>query len=91
VHIPIPFGEPDQSHFQAVSAALSRLRERKVLVHCEINLRASTMVFLYRVISLKEPPAAAYEYVARAWSPRGSWRRLVVEQLAASGIAFEPY
>lgn len=91
VHIPINFGAPDESHVEAVAAALKRLRERKVLVHCEINMRASSMVFLYRVIELHEPPAAAYEAVARVWSPRGVWRRLIVEQLARHRIAFDPY
>jgi protein tyrosine phosphatase (PTP) superfamily phosphohydrolase (DUF442 family) len=91
VHIPIPFEAPDESHLKALSAALNRLRERKVLVHCEISMRASTLVFLYRVIELKEAPSAAYEAVAGIWSPRGPWRRLMVEQLARNHIAFEPY
>jgi protein tyrosine phosphatase (PTP) superfamily phosphohydrolase (DUF442 family) len=91
IQIPIPFGAPDESHFEALSAALSRLQERKVLVHCEANMRASTLVFLHRVIRLKEPPATAYEAVAQVWSPRGPWRRLVVEQLAKNQIPFAPY
>lgn len=91
VHIPIPFGAPDESHVQALFAALDRLKDRKTLVHCEINMRASVMVFLYRAIRLRESPAAAYEPVARVWSPRGVWRKLIVEQLARHKVAFEPY
>jgi len=91
IQIPIPFGAPDESHFEALSAALTRLQERKVLVHCEISMRASTLVFLYRVIRLKEPPGTAYDAVANVWSPRGPWRRLIVEQLAKNHITFEPY
>lgn len=91
VHIPIPFGAPEESHVQALFAALDRLKDRKTLVHCEINMRASVMVFLYRTIRLGESPAGAYEPVARVWSPRGVWRRLLVEQLAKHKVAFEPY
>ena len=91
IQIPIPFGAPDESHLQALSAALVQRQDAKVLVHCEINMRASTLVFLHRVIRLKEAPAVAYDAVARVWSPRGPWRRLVVEQLAKNGIPFEPY
>lgn len=91
VHIPIPFGAPDESHVQALFAALDRLKGRKTLVHCEINMRASVMVFLYRAIRLREAPATAYEAVARVWSPRGAWRKLVVEQLAQHKVVFEPY
>ncbi|MBI5275911.1 MAG: protein tyrosine phosphatase family protein [Burkholderiales bacterium] len=91
VHIPIPFGSPDASHLQAFYAALDRLKDRKVLVHCEINMRASALVFLYRTVQLREDPDNAYESVIRIWSPRGVWRRLVVQELAAHHIAFEPY
>ena len=91
VHIPIPFGKPAPAHLDELASALDRLRGRKVLVHCEINMRASTMVFLYRTIYLKEPPATAYESVARVWSPRGVWRRLVVDELARHHIEFDPY
>lgn len=91
IQIPIPFGAPDESHFAALSAALNRLQQSKVLVHCEINMRASSLVFLYRVIHIKESPSTAYEAVARVWSPRGPWRHLIVEQLAKNNIPFEPY
>lgn len=70
---------------------LDRWRDKKVLVHCQVNMRASSMVFLYRVLRLKEPPERAYEAVEQVWSPRGAWRRLIVEQLREHGIAFEPY
>jgi protein tyrosine phosphatase (PTP) superfamily phosphohydrolase (DUF442 family) len=91
IQIPIPFGAPDDSHVQALFAALKRLQGRKVLVHCEINMRASTLVFLYRAIQLREDPAVAYEAVARVWSPRGPWKRLAVDQLAKNNIKFELY
>jgi len=91
IHIPIEFAAPTESHFLAFSAALAKLNGRKVLVHCEINMRASSLVFLHRVIRLRESPALAYESVARVWSPRGPWRRLIVEQLAKNQLQFEPY
>jgi protein tyrosine phosphatase (PTP) superfamily phosphohydrolase (DUF442 family) len=91
VHIPIPFGAPEEAHLLALAQALDRLRERTVLVHCEINMRASTIVFLYRAVHRGEDPASAYEAVAKVWSPRGVWHKLVVAQLAKNNIKFEPY
>jgi protein tyrosine phosphatase (PTP) superfamily phosphohydrolase (DUF442 family) len=90
-YVPIPFNKPEEHHFLAVAAALSRLKAKKVLVHCEVNMRASSMVFLYRVIHGKEDPARAYEAVASIWSPRGPWRQLIESQLHKHGIAFELY
>jgi len=91
IHIPIPFGAPDEGHFLAVSAALERLSGSKVLVHCQVNMRASSMVFLHRVIRGKEDPSLAYDAVAKVWSPSGPWRKLLIAQLGKHDIVFEPY
>lgn len=89
VHIPIPFGAPTADHARAVSEALLRLKDKKVLVHCEVNLRASSMVFLHRAIALREEPARAYAAVSAVWSPHGPWRKLIEEQLRTAGIKFD--
>jgi len=91
VHVPIPFGAPSLEHFDAVNEALQRLRERKVLVHCQVNMRASTMVFLHRVVQLREDPASAWEDVTRVWVPHGAWKRLVTDVLARHGVRFAPF
>jgi protein tyrosine phosphatase (PTP) superfamily phosphohydrolase (DUF442 family) len=91
VNIPIAFGNPTDSDFQAFAAALQSFSERKVLVHCQVNMRASSMVFLYRVIVGKEAAETAYASVAQVWSPEGPWKRLLVSELRKNGISFEPY
>lgn len=90
VNIPIPFGQPTDADFDQFVETMNRFKDRKVLVHCQINMRASTMTFLYRVIVGRESPELAYESVSRIWSPAGPWKRLVVSQLKKAGIAFEP-
>ena len=91
VNIPIRFGQPTDADFRAFVEAMERLRDRKVLVHCQVNMRASSMTFLYRVIVGHEQPEPAYEAVAKVWSPEGPWKALMVSQLRQAGIAFEPY
>jgi protein tyrosine phosphatase (PTP) superfamily phosphohydrolase (DUF442 family) len=91
VNIPIRFDAPTEQDFDALAAVLKGLSERRVLVHCQINLRASSMVFLYRVIAAKEDPARAYEAVAAVWSPEGAWKRYLETMLRKHGVDFEPY
>jgi protein tyrosine phosphatase (PTP) superfamily phosphohydrolase (DUF442 family) len=91
INIPIEFGSPTDADFKAFVAALNRLKDRKVLVHCQINMRASSMTFLYRVIARSEKPELAYESVSRVWSPRGVWKDLLVTELRKANIAFDPY
>jgi protein tyrosine phosphatase (PTP) superfamily phosphohydrolase (DUF442 family) len=91
VNIPIKFGNPTEADFQSFVEVMDRLQDRKVLVHCQVNMRASSMTFLYRVVVGHEKPEQAYEAVARVWSPEGPWKDLLVSQLRKAGIAFEPY
>jgi len=91
LNIPIRFSDPTEADFETFAAVVASLAPRKVLVHCQVNMRASSMVFLYRAIKLKEPPDAAYKAVAQIWSPEGPWKKLIEAQLKKAGIAFEPY
>lgn len=90
IHLPIPFAAPQEAHVQAVSQALLQRADKSVLVHCQVNMRASTVVFLHRVIALHEPPAEAYEAVSRVWRPEGTWRQLVLDMLHRHRIDFQP-
>ncbi len=91
VHIPIPFDAPSEAHLQAAFAALDRLSGKKTLVHCQVNFRASTVTFLYRVLRLHQDPALAWEAVTRVWVPQGPWRKLVTDQLTRHRIKFDPF
>lgn len=91
VALPIAFGNPTGRDFEAFASALRAQSGRKVLVHCQVNMRASTMVFLYRVVVGKEDPQVAYESVLKVWVPDGPWKRLLREELREHRIDFEPY
>jgi protein tyrosine phosphatase (PTP) superfamily phosphohydrolase (DUF442 family) len=91
INIPVVFDRPTERDFETFAAVMKALGSRKVLVHCQINLRASSMVFLYRTIVGKEDPARAYDAVSKTWTPQGPWKRLIEEQLRRDGISFEIY
>jgi hypothetical protein len=89
INIPIRFDNPTEADFETFASVLSDLGSRKVLVHCQINLRASAFVFLYRAIVLKDDPSLAYEAVSKVWLPEGPWRRLIESQLHKHKVAFD--
>ncbi len=91
VNIPIRFDNPTGADFDTFAGVLTGLGTRKVLVHCQINLRASAMVFLYRATVLREDPRLAYDAVTKVWQPEAAWRRLIEDQLRKHRIAFEPF
>jgi protein tyrosine phosphatase (PTP) superfamily phosphohydrolase (DUF442 family) len=90
INLPIRFDNPTDADFDAFAALLKSLGERKVLVHCQINLRASSMVFLYRAVVLKDDPRLAYEAVHKVWVPDDVWKRFIERQLARHEIDFQP-
>jgi len=90
VNIPVAWTAPTQRDFESVSRVLDAYADRKVYVHCQANFRASSMVFLYRVIRLKEPPEAAWDALRGAWEPNPTWRAFILATLKANGVAFNP-
>jgi len=91
VDIPIRFDAPTEQDYETFAAVLAALGPRKVLVHCQVNMRASTMVFLYRVLALKEDPNRAYEAVTAVWAPEGPWKHLIAELLRKHNVKFDAY
>ena len=89
INLPIPFDQPSAGDYETFAALLQSLGARKVLVHCQINLRASSFTFLYRVLSLGDPPRKAYDALSSVWVPHGPWRRLIETELRNHHIDFE--
>ena len=88
-HIPVPFDDPDDSHYGAFVDALAAADGAPVHVHCIMNYRVSA--FLYRwnreFAGMDEPAASAL--LARQWDPRTSDRKEArpwAEFLARTGI-----
>ncbi|MDX2220790.1 MAG: protein tyrosine phosphatase family protein [Burkholderiales bacterium] len=89
-NIPVNFGNPTQADFDAFAAVLSAWKDKRVHVHCQVNMRGSVFMFLYRVIHDKVPAEQAYEIVRRIWVPDPVWRKFLVDTLRQRGIAFDP-
>ena len=91
INIPIKSEIPTEPDYQLFASVMRSLSERKVLVHCQINVQASSMVFLYRVVAMGEDPRLAYESVLKVWSPDGPWLRFIRRVLSKHEVHFEPY
>jgi hypothetical protein len=82
-HIAVDFSRPTLKNFQLVAALLLHDPELKTLLHCQINLRASTFAFLYRVIFLKVPLLQAKTALDTVWVPDPPvWYHFIVDTLA---------
>lgn len=88
VNIPVNWRQPTAADFDLFSAVMLAAHEMKVLVHCQINMRASAFTFLYRVAHEGVAPGVAFEGLSRVWVPDEHWGVFVNETLARHGIDY---
>jgi uncharacterized protein (TIGR01244 family) len=89
VNIPVDWQRPTEADFELFSAVMRGAGERRVLVHCQMNMRASAFTFLYRVIHQHVPPQDAATALRAVWVPREQWATFVADMLRKNGIDYE--
>src|SRR6185436_3074335 len=69
VNIPVVFGKPTAADFRQFTELMDAHRDRNVLVHCQVNLRGTSFVFLYRVIHEGADVRESLEKMTSVWVP----------------------
>ena len=89
LQVPVLWEAPTVGDFRTFAALMQQGADRHTLVHCQVNWRASSFSFLYRVIFNDVPMDDAVMDLASIWTPSDDWRRFIVEVLASYGLAPE--
>jgi protein tyrosine phosphatase (PTP) superfamily phosphohydrolase (DUF442 family) len=91
VQIPVDWDNPTQADLDLFFAVMDARGERKTLVHCFANYRASAFTYLYRVLREQVPEVQARADLEVIWrdgafeeSPQ--WRTFVDDVLTSGGI-----
>lgn len=77
IHIPVIWDAPKPSEFYAFADAMRRYPEKKTLLHCQVNFRASAFSFLYRVLYEGADMATAKADMNSVWQPNETWRDFI--------------
>ncbi|WP_395373515.1 protein tyrosine phosphatase family protein [Marinicella sp. W31] len=75
--IAVDWGNPTLENFEAFVRLMKSYGDHKVYVHCEMNMRASAFVYLYRVTELQEDPEKAIKDMLAIWTPKGTWQDFI--------------
>ena len=80
-HLPVEWEHPTAQNLQDFFSCMDALQDRKVFVHCALNMRVSAFVFLYRVIRLGETVEVASKDLHHIWQPNETWQRFIDQSL----------
>jgi len=89
VNIPVDWEHPRYEDFELFSQIMNGAGDRKLLVHCQMNMRVSLFTFLYRVIHRGVEPEMAWQVVTPVWTPQDQWREFGCMVLERHGIEFD--
>ncbi|MBF8269754.1 MAG: Beta-lactamase hydrolase-family protein [Gammaproteobacteria bacterium] len=89
VNIPVDWQNPQYADFELFSGIMQQAGTRRVLVHCQMNMRASLFTFLYRVVHEQVDPKEAYRFVSKVWEPKDQWLAFARLVLNKNNIQFE--
>ena len=56
---------------------MKKYQGEKVLVHCQLNYRASAFAYLYQVTEQKVDKEAALKQLKSLWEPEGIWTEFI--------------
>lgn len=87
MHIPVDFNRPLPADFYAFADSMRRDQNKKTLLHCQVNFRATAFSFLYRVIYEQVPLAVAKADMNTVWQPNEVWRDFIFTVLEQNGIS----
>jgi protein tyrosine phosphatase (PTP) superfamily phosphohydrolase (DUF442 family) len=85
-NVPVDWEAPKKSDFYAFAAILEQAPNVPTLVHCQVNFRASSFSFLYRVLYGEVPIGEAKDTLDSVWVPNGTWRAFIFEVLEENGV-----
>jgi uncharacterized protein (TIGR01244 family) len=89
-HIPVAWDHPTLDDLALFFAMMDARGERKTLVHCFANYRASAFTYLYRTLKKGVPENVARAdleaiWTAEAWEENPAWKRFISDAQAHYG------
>lgn len=81
IHIPVQWNQPDRADLTQFFQAMEENQEKKIFVHCVMNMRVSVFVYLFRVLHFKEKADLGYADILKIWQPDAVWQNFIQSNL----------
>ncbi len=86
MQVPVDFANPLPDDFYAFADSMQRNTDKKTLLHCQVNARATAFSFLYRVLYEDVPVAEAKADMNTVWQPNEVWRDFIFEVMDQNDV-----
>lgn len=83
VHIPVIWTRPTPDDLTQFFAVMQANRDRRLFVHCALNYRVASFMYLYRVLRLAADEEAARRDMLSIWEPDECWSDFIAAALAS--------
>lgn len=87
MQVPVDFDKPLPADFYAFADSMQRNTDKKTLLHCQVNARASAFSFLYRVLYEGVPIVEAKADMNTVWQPNEVWRDFIFAVMAENNVS----
>lgn len=87
LQIPVDFQNPLAAEFYIFADAMRRYPDKRTLLHCQVNARATAFSFLYRVIYENIPMTQAKQDMNTVWQPSEKWRDFIFAVLKENNLS----
>lgn len=79
IHIPVIWDSPQAQDLEQFVEGMEKNRGKKIFVHCEVNYRASSFLYLYRRNVLGIDEKQARQDLQWVWAPNATWKKFIQE------------
>lgn len=84
IAIPVVWENPTLDDLARFFEAMDATANRRVFVHCALNWRVSSFMYLYRVLKLGVPREEAVWDLLSIWEPDETWSAFIAKVLGQS-------
>lgn len=77
INIPLLFDRPSYTQVLRILDLLKSLQHQKVWLHCALNMRVSSLMYLYRIHHLMIEESEAINLMHEIWTPNPVWSDLI--------------
>jgi protein tyrosine phosphatase (PTP) superfamily phosphohydrolase (DUF442 family) len=86
IHIPVIWNSPQVSDIEMFFDVMQKNRDKKVYLHCEVNYRASSFLYLYRRKFLGVDEKQARQDLQWIWAPNPTWTKFIADISARENL-----